>query len=408
MINYNQIFDSHIEHIKQEERYRSFVEVKRISGDFPHAIHIATGKKIVLWCINDYLGMGQHPDVIQASINALNEYGAGSGGTRNIGGNHAGVVKLESTLSKLHNKERALVFTSGYVANDSTLVAIAKIIPDIVYISDDSNHASIISGIKNSRAPKYIYRHNDIDHLQSILQTIPKEIPKIIIFESVYSMDGLAAPIHKICDLADEYNAMTYIDEVHTVGLYGKHGAGIAAREGLSDRIDIIQGTLAKAYGVTGGYITSRANIIDAIRLTAPGFIFTTTLPPSITEAANASIEYLMKSDSERLRHQDRVTKVKEGLRHHGISFLQNDSHIIPVIIGDPALVKTISTMLLEKHQIYVQHINFPTVKRGTERIRITPTPCHTDDMIKHLISSFVSVFHELEIKQPNQKQPIL
>lgn len=400
MIDYNQVFKSHIENIKKEERYRSFVEVQRISGSFPYAIHSSTGKKIVMWCINDYLGMGQHPKVTEASINALKEHGTGSGGTRNIGGNHSGIVKLESILSKLHNKENALVFTSGYVANDSALVALAKIMPEIAFISDESNHASIISGIRNSKATKHVYRHNDVDHIRSILSTMPKEMPKLIVFESMYSMDGCTAPIHKICDIAEEYNAMTYIDEVHTVGLYGRHGAGIAEREGLSDRIDIIQGTLAKAFGVIGGYIASKSIIIDAIRLTAPGFIFTTTLPPSVTEAASASISYLMDSDEERLRHKDRVSKVKEALRSNGISFVQNDSHIIPVLIGDPVMVKAISSMLLEKHQIYVQHINFPTVKRGTERIRITPTPCHTDEMIKHLASSFVSVFDELKVKQ--------
>ena len=391
-MNYTEIFTNHIEKIKREGRYRNFVGVIRLAGEFPYATHTPTDKKIVMWCINDYLGMSQHDVVLEAARNALKTSGAGSGGTRNIGGNNGAVLDLEATLADLHNKEKALVFTSGYVANDATLVALSKIMPDLIFFSDESNHASIIAGISNSRCEKYIYKHNDAESLRQMLAAAPKNRPKLIVFESVYSMDGLTSPIKEICALAKEYNAMTYIDEVHTVGLYGDNGAGVAAREGFADQIDIIQGTLGKAYGAIGGYIAARHELIDAIRLTAPGFIFTTALPPLVAAAASASIKYLMGSSKERNLHQNRVTALKKALDEAGIDYLKNDSHIVPIIIGDPDRAAKISENLLQDHGIYVQHINFPTVPRGTERLRIIPTPYHTDEMIASLVSALKAV----------------
>ena len=400
MINYHQVFASHIEHIKNEGRYRNFVGIARIAGECPYAIHAPTNKKVIMWCINDYLGMSQHPEMLAASVQALAASGTGSGGTRNIGGNNAAIIELESVLAELHGKDNALVFTSGYVANDSTLVSLAKIMPDLVFFSDEANHASIISGIRNSRVEKHIYLHNNAQDLKLMLQNIPKSRPKVIVFESIYSMDGLMSPMRDICDLAEEYNALTYIDEVHTVGLYGKGGAGIAEREGVADRIDIIQGTLGKTYGTIGGYIAANRDIVDSIRLTAPGFIFTTTLPPAIALAATTSIKYLMNSDAERITHQDRVKATKQALMQNGIDYFKNDSHIIPIIVGDAHLAAQISEKLLQEHGVYVQHINFPTVARGTERLRITPTPYHTDAMIQDLVSALKQVFSELKVAQ--------
>lgn len=403
MLNYKNIFSSHIDKIKDEGRYRNFVGVIRIAGEFPFATYLPTNSKIVMWCINDYLGMSQHPSVQLAAIEAIESAGAGSGGTRNIGGNNGYLVNLEKTIANLHQKDSALVFTSGFVANDSTLVALSKIMPDLIFFSDESNHASIISGINNSKKEKYIYRHNDISHLRSLLESSPSTSPKIIVFESVYSMDGLKSPIKDICDLAKEFNALTYIDEVHTVGLYGKNGAGIAMEEGVSDRIDIIQGTLGKAFGVIGGYIAGNNNLIDAIRLTAPGFIFTTSLPPAIASAANASIMHLMDSDNERIMHKDRVSKLKNALTEARIEYFQNESHIIPIIIGNAEIVSKISERLLLEYGIYVQHINFPTVARGSERLRITITPFHTDEMISDLVSALKILLHEFGIITQNK-----
>ncbi len=399
MINYHEIFTSHVDKIRSEGRYRDFVGVLRQAGNFPYATYVPNGKKIVMWCINDYLGMSQHRDILAAAIEGLTNSGTGSGGTRNIGGNNGALLELEETLATLHNKEKALVFTSGYVANDSTLVALARIMPDVVFFSDESNHASIIAGINHSKKDKFIYAHNDADHLRDLLEQVPLDRPKVIVFESVYSMDGLKSPIKEICALAKEFNALTYIDEVHTVGLYGDSGAGMAAEEGLADHIDIIQGTLGKAFGVIGGYIAGNDELIDAVRLTAPGFIFTTSLPPSIAMAATASIKHLMKSDVERQNHQARVLSLKAALSAAGISYLDNDSHIVPIMIGDPVIAQQISKKLLLQHDIYVQHVNFPTVPRGTERLRLTPTPCHTDEMIHTLVSALKEVFQELEVK---------
>lgn len=386
MTNYLDLFQRSIDQIKTEERYRSFKNIQRVATRFPYATRVDTNQEIVLWCINDYLGMSRHQCVINAASAAIQAHGIGSGGTRNIGGNNSSIVELESVIADLHNKDAALVFTSGYVANDSTLTALAQIIPNLVFVSDESNHASIIHGIKNAKTEKYIYNHLDLKHLEQILQSIDINKPKIIVFESIYSMDGLMSPIAGICDLATRYNALTFIDEVHSVGLYGPRGAGIAAMLGLQNKIDIIQGTLAKAYGAIGGYIAANHEIIDAIRLHASGFIFTTSLPPVITEASIASIKHLTASNYERNLHQQVVNKVKFSLAKAGINYIENDSHIIPIMIRDPNEAKQISELLLNKYNIYVQHINFPTVPKGTERLRITPTPFHTDQMIEELV----------------------
>ena len=402
MFDYNSSFKTQIDQIRSEGRYREFIGLQRQAGDFPFALWGEDKKKVIMWCINDYLGMSQNPKVIEAANKSLIENGVGSGGTRNIGGNNYAIVNLETELADLHSKDSALVFTSGYVSNDAALTTLAKILPDLVYLSDESNHASMIAGIKNSRSEKQVYRHLDIDHLEELLKNIDINRPKVIAFESAYSMDGLISPIAKICELAKKYNALTYLDEVHSVGLYGFRGAGIANMAGFEQDIDIIQGTLAKAYGVIGGYIAGSSELVDAIRLTASGFIFTTSLPPAITEAARASIIHLKNSDEERLKHQKVVNKTKETLRASEINIFENQSHIIPIIIGDPELTKEASKLLVDKHNIFVQHINFPTVKRGSERLRITPTPCHTETMIKELASALVSVFEELGIKTKN------
>ncbi len=399
MLNYQSLFKKQVQQIRDEGRYRDFIGLKRHAGKFPMASWGEDRKDITMWCINDYLGMSKHQKVIKAASSALSENGVGSGGTRNIGGNNYAIVELEHEIADLHNRESALVFTSGYVSNDATLTTLAKILPDLVFLSDESNHASMISGMRNSRAEKIIYRHLDMGHLEEILKKLDVNRPKVIAFESAYSMDGLISPVDKICELAEKYNAMTYIDEVHSVGLYGDRGAGIANMMGVEHKIDIMQGTLAKAYGVIGGYIAGNKEMIDAIRLSASGFIFTTSLPPAITEAARASIKHLKESDAERVKHQQVVKSVKSSFDKVGIKYFQNQSHIVPIIIGDPELARRASKMLVDKHNIFVQHINFPTVPRGTERLRITPTPAHTEEMIAHLTESLLDVFAELGIK---------
>jgi 5-aminolevulinate synthase len=396
MPHYNNIFDNHINIIKQEGRYREFVPVQRRVDNFPSAWSDDT--EIVMWCINDYLGMSKHPKVINAAIEAVSKYGVGSGGTRNIGGNNSCLIELEKELADLHNKESALVFTSGYVANDTSLATLARIMPEIVFFSDELNHASIISGICNSKAEKRIYRHLDAGHLEELLQQIDINRPKIIVFESAYSMDGLFSPIREIVNLANKYQALTFIDEVHTVGLYGSQGSGIAALHGYADNIDIIQGTLGKAYGAIGGYITANSKIIDTIRSSAPGFIFTTSLPPVIALAATTSVRHLRNSDTEREIYQAVIEKVKKSFDKAKINYFKNHSHIIPIIIGDPIKAKQASNILLDKYNIYVQHINFPTVPRGTERLRIIPTPNHTDEMIENLTNALVEIFKDLDI----------
>lgn len=399
MFDYYRAFENQIQKIIDEGRYRNFIGIQRHAEKFPLASWGPDRTEITMWCINDYLGMSRHPKVMRAAMQSLKENGVGSGGTRNIGGNNYSVSELEKTIAELHNKEAGLVFTSGYISNDATLTALAGIIPNLVYFSDELNHASIISGIRNSKAPKYIYRHLDMNHLESLLQSVDPELPKMIVFESTYSMNGLISPVKEICALARKYNALTYIDEVHSVGLYGKCGAGIANMLGTEDRIDVIQGTLAKAYGIIGGYIAGRNSLIDAVRLTASGFIFTTSLPPVITDAARASINHLRESNLERERHQYIVGLVKKSLNDAGIEIYENQSHIIPIIIGDPELARQASSLLVEEHKIFVQHINFPTVARGTERLRITPTPGHTEKMVAELTSALTKVFNKLNIK---------
>jgi 5-aminolevulinate synthase len=399
-MNYDKFFSDAINSLKIEGRYRSFTDIARYAGRFPVAKNYSGNGDVIVWCINDYLGMGQHPKVVQAALEATGSMGVGAGGTRNIAGNNHPLVMLEHELADLHHKDSALVFTSGYVANEATISTLGKLLPNLVIFSDESNHASIIEGIRNSRAEKYIFRHNDAAHLESLLKSVDINRPKIIIFESAYSMDGYISPIKEICDLADKYNAITYIDEVHTVGLYGPRGGGISERDGLMDRITIIQGTLGKAFGVMGGYIAASANLVDAIRSYAPGFIFTTALPPSLAAAATASIRHLKTSTAEREKHQRQVSKLKTALDGEGIRYLKNNSHIIPVMINDASLCRQASNILLNEYNIFVQHINYPTVPRGTERLRITPTPFHTDEMIENLVGALKVVLERLEVRE--------
>jgi 5-aminolevulinate synthase len=396
--DYNQIFETSLASLKSEGRYRIFHDLERENGKFPLARSYVTGKEVTVWCSNDYLGMGQHPKVIAAMKAAIDKMGAGAGGTRNISGNHHLVVELEKLLASLHRKEAALTFMSGFIANETTISTLVSRLPDCVVFSDECNHASMISGIRMGRVEKHIFRHNDVEHLESLLKSVSLSRPKVIVFESVYSMDGDTGRIAEICALAKKYNALTYLDEVHAVGMYGDRGAGIAEREGLMERVDIIQGTLAKAYGVVGGYITGSTTFIDMIRSFAPGFIFTTTMPPAIAAGSIASITHLMESMSERERQQQKVKKVKEKLTACGIQVMEGDTHIVPVLIGDPILCKTASDKLLHEHSIYVQPINFPTVARGSERLRLTPGPLHNDQMIDDLVAAFVQVFEDLRI----------
>ena len=385
-------FKQAISDLQNENRYREFLDISRIKGEFPYAKNNKNGHKIVVWCSNDYLGMGQNEAAIEAGITALKTYGIGAGGTRNISGTNREIVKLETKLAEFHNKESALVFTSGYIANDATIQTLAKIIPNLVIFSDQKNHASIISGIRNSGLPKEIFRHNDIVHLEELLKKYEKEQPKLIIFESVYSMDGYFGEIAKIIDLAKKYGTLTFIDEVHGVGLYGKNGGGLAQELGLSDDIDIIQGTFAKAFGTIGGYIVAKSEIIDAIRSIASGFIFTTALPPVIAAATLANISYLQNSSFEREKMQSNVKKLKAELKKIGAKIVENKSHIISVKIGDAAKARDISKQLLEEFDIYVQHINYPTVAKGDERLRITTTPLHTDKMIEDLVFALAKI----------------
>ncbi|MCI5049738.1 MAG: 5-aminolevulinate synthase [Rickettsiales bacterium] len=403
MFDYNAQFESAIGRVKAEGRYRIFNDLERIVGNFPEAKSHRTGRNVVVWCANDYLGMGQHPKVIDAMSKAVKELGAGSGGTRNISGTHHKIVELEETLAELHQKESALVFTSGYIANEATLSTIGSILKDCVIFSDSLNHASMIHGVRYSSATKKIFRHNDVEHLRELLEDTPKHLPKIIAFESVYSMDGDVGPIAEICELARMYNAITYLDEVHAVGMYGEHGAGIAEREGIMDQVDIIQGTLAKAYGVMGGYISASKQIIDVVRSYAPGFIFTTSLPPALAAGAAVSIRHLMESSTERETHQERAAKLKGMLRNEGIPMIECDTHIVPVLIGDPVLCQQASDRLIQTHDVYVQPINYPTVPKGTERLRLTPTPLHTDQMMDDVVAALVETFEYLGIEKMEQ-----
>ena len=399
-MNYDKIFSQALGKLKSEGRYRVFADISRRRGDFPYAIHHTDGveREIVVWCSNDYLGMGQNPEVIEAMEQALENCGAGSGGTRNISGTTHYHVQLEEELASLHGKEAALLFTSGYISNEATLSTLAKLLPGAALVSDALNHASIIAGIRQGGGRKEIFRHNDVAHLESILRGLDLDQPKIVAFESVYSMDGDIAPINDICDIARKYKAMTYIDEVHAVGMYGKSGGGVSERDGAAARIDVIEGTLAKAFGIMGGYITGSPQLIDVVRSYAPGFIFTTSLPPVLAAGALASVRHLKKNNALREKLQERAAKMKKMLLDAGLPVMPSQSHIVPVLVGAADLCKRISDELLYDHRVYVQPINYPTVPRGTERLRFTPNPLHTDAMMEQLVVALDKVWtkHQL------------
>ena len=399
-MNYDRYFNRAIEALHEEGRYRIFTDLARQVGRFPKALDYSHNppREITVWCSNDYLGMGQNQHVTTAMKHAIETLGAGAGGTRNISGTHHLIIELETELADLHNKEGALVFTSGYVSNEATISTLGRVLPDCLILSDELNHASMIAGVKNSGATKRIWRHNDLEHLEQLLKEAGELRPKLIAFESVYSMDGDIAPIKEICDLAKRYNALTYLDEVHAVGMYGKRGGGIADQLELMERVDIIEGTLAKAFGIMGGYVTASSNIIDTIRSYAPGFIFTTSLPPAIAAGATASIRHLKTANDLREKHQEQVAKLKAKLTEAKLPILPTETHIVPLMVCDPVLCKAASDRLMEKHGIYIQPINYPTVTRGTERLRITPSPLHDDAMIDELVNAVTEVWEALDI----------
>ena len=399
-MDYESFFGSELSAVREEGRYRVFAEIERRAGNFPHATRYVNGDKteITVWCSNDYLGMGQHPKVTDAMHKVIDECGAGAGGTRNISGTNHHHVLLENELADLHGKEDALLFTSGYVSNWAALGTLAARIPNCVVLSDALNHASMIEGIRYSKAERMIFEHNDPEDLDRKLSTLDPDRPKLVAFESVYSMDGDIAPIAEILDVCEKHNAMSYIDEVHAVGLYGPRGGGVAEREGLMDRITVIEGTLGKAFGVMGGYIAASKDLCDYVRTFASGFIFTTALPPAIAAGACASIQHLKESSHERDTHKERVEKVRGALDRMGIPHLPNPSHIIPVMVGDAHKCKFISDWLMDNHGIYVQPINYPTVPRGTERLRITPSPVHSDGDIDRLISALSEIWSQCEL----------
>ncbi|MDF2577722.1 MAG: hemA [Chlamydiales bacterium] len=402
-MDYLKTFERIIEDIRREGRYRIFRDINRQSGNFPYANYVKDNQPVpvTIWCNNDYLGMGQNSVVIKAMHDALNMAGAGAGGTRNIAGTSHYHIELEAELADLHNKQAALVFTSAYVANEAALSVMGSYLPNCIIFSDAKNHASMIQGIRHSHAEKKIFRHNDLSHLEELLAQEHFDRPKIIAFESVYSMEGDISPIKEICDLADKYQAITYLDEVHAVGLYGPRGGGVAEREGLLDRVTLINGTLGKAFGIMGGYVSGPKEIIDCIRSCAAGFIFTTSLPPVIAAGGIASIKYLKTHSMERELLHTQANKLKRMLREVGLTVLPGDTHIVPVLIGNAALCQELTRILLEEYQIYVQPINYPTVPRGTERLRLTPTPLHTDKMLEELVTALKEVCERLEVFHP-------
>jgi len=401
--NYNLIFDQAIERLHSEGRYRVFIDILRNRGNFPDARCFAGHngpKPITVWCSNDYLAMGQHPKVIAAMEEALHDVGAGSGGTRNIGGNTHYHIELERELADLHGKQGALLFTSGYVSNDATLSTLAKLLPGCVIFSDELNHASMIAGIRNSGCEKRVFRHNNVEHLEELLAAENSDVPKLIAFESVYSMDGDVAPIHGICDLADKYNALTYIDEVHAVGMYGKRGGGISDRDEAAHRINVIEGTLGKAFGVMGGYIAADTKVIDCIRSYAPGFIFTTSLSPVLVAGVLASVKHLKASSEEREGQQAAAAMLKAKLRAAGLPVMDSTTHIVPLMVGDPVIAKKVSDILLAEYGVYVQPINYPTVPRGTERLRFTPGPAHTEPMMDDLVAALAKIWDRVDMRE--------
>jgi len=400
-LDYDSIFKSAIERLHHEGRYRVFVDILRTKGSFPDARCFGGNgpKPITVWCSNDYLCMGQHPYVVAAMEQALHEVGAGSGGTRNISGNTHYHTELEAELASLHGKGAALLFTSGYVSNEAALSTLGKLLPGCVIFSDELNHASMIAGIKSSGSEKRVFRHNDLEHLEELLGAEDSETPKLIAFESVYSMDGDIAPIAEICDLADKYNALTYLDEVHAVGMYGEHGGGISERDAIADRLTIIEGTLGKAFGVMGGYIAADRTIIDCIRSYAPGFIFTTSLSPVLVAGALASVRHLKASDEERRAQQESAAMLKAKFTAAGLPLMPSVTHIVPLLVGCPIKAKNISDILLAEYGLYVQPINFPTVPRGTERLRFTPGPHHSAEMMDELTTALVEIWDRLELQ---------
>ena len=402
-MDYSRAFEQAISDLKREDRYRVFANLERDASRFSLALWRPEGqedkpREVTVWCSNDYLGMGGHEKVIEASVRATRAHGAGAGGTRNISGTHNPIVELERELADLHGKQAALVFTSGWISNLAGISTIASLLPNCLIISDALNHNSMIEGVRRSGCEKQVFRHNDVAHLEELLKAQPVERAKLIVFESLYSMDGDIGPIREICALAKRYGAMTYIDEVHAVGMYGPRGGGVAEREGLMDQLDVIEGTLAKGFGAMGGYIAAEASLIDAVRSYAPQFIFTTTIPPSIAASAAASIRHLKTSQIERERHQANARLVKHALHAAGLPVMENPSHIVPLMVGDAAKCKRASELLLERHAIYIQPINYPTVARGTERLRITPTPRHNEAQVADLVEALVDVWKALDL----------